>query len=1085
MKKLMLLFLLLLMIGMVLASSTTTKSRPVITFSYEEQVRIDTANLTDDSDNNYALIITPSSGMNRIYTFQPEDHLHNQEYTLAVKAADFVGNKVLTIYNFIVNAPYMWMIVTEPHMGISVFEVFNATIETENAAECSYGFTEAGLKPLEFDETGSFQQKLYNVNNATSPIHLTAGSERKLFLECIDTTGRVHLGSVVLGYDPSAPSIIVVAVPNPVIDIETHNTTLKVESNDKVVCTYKNEGVIRDFPGNKPNNASTYDYKHKVVLDYLGLIGEPPENVVYEIRCTNLAGLERGKNYTVRVEFTEQIGITMRSPGSYTKANPVIFQIETSVKATGGCQFTNDSNRAVWYDFESFSPNQRIFSQDMGNLPEEEYKYWVKCVSAYGPTEKPFKFQVDRTKPGKPSIDTEDPSCSLSRLVATFDADDNDGGSGIGFYNYTVMQGSDNVIGWRTTTSGGATVNTNLEENETYSWKVYAVDNAGNKGDVETKNTRVRNPDNFAGCDTEPPLLELILRTTNDSVLINVTCADDNSGCTNSYKYDLEESFDDCDPTTSKNYGTTLEVTQTAYFCYIGFDNAGNNASGLRHIILGGSCNNGIEDGNETDIDCGGVCEGCGENEYCDSNSDCESGACVSGECTTPVSLCSNGVKDGDETDIDCGGSCTACGINKSCEYDPDCITGYCHNGTICKEATCDDGVKNGGESDIDCGGPCPVCPNGKGCKYNTDCSSGFCDTDKICKNATDQPPPPGDGEGFNLPFWLLIIGLILFGGGLGYMIYSRYFKEESYTPQQRQQGMGPRTPGARIQRYSKPQNTVAMPRALSPQEQKEHADRLKLAREVARERAAKKKQRRTELMKAFDSGEKKNQSQTPATKPAPKETPTQAKKQLSKSAGKKTEENGGYINLDDLHKGATKKKERDLKKGDMEDDVFQRLKAISGKDSEGKKKSVSSTKKQLKEQGAPAQKTPKATGLKAPSKPTEPSTSTKGSATKPLDMPDQDIFKKLAAMSGESHDNVKKAVQKDKIKKDDMMSIFANVTEKKQLDMDVFKAILSTLVNQGKIEKKEVSDILLEFYDKKLLTEKELYSTMKELKLI
>ena len=70
------------------------------------------------------------------------------------------------------------------------------------------------------------------------------------------------------------------------------------------------------------------------------------------------------------------------------------------------------------------------------------------------------------------------------------------------------------------------------------------------------------------------------------------------------------------------------------------------------------TCYNGIRDGDETDIDCGGSCPPC---------------------------YCSNGIKDPGEEDIDCGGSCPPC--------------------------HCSDGIKDVDETGIDCGGSCPLCP--------------------------------------------------------------------------------------------------------------------------------------------------------------------------------------------------------------------------------------------------------------------------------------------------------------------------------------------------------------------------------------
>jgi len=73
------------------------------------------------------------------------------------------------------------------------------------------------------------------------------------------------------------------------------------------------------------------------------------------------------------------------------------------------------------------------------------------------------------------------------------------------------------------------------------------------------------------------------------------------------------------------------------------------------------TCNDGIQNQDETDIDCGGICL------------DCET--------------CSDNIRNQGETGEDCGGSCDAC-------------------------PTCFDGIRNQDETGIDCGGTsCPACP--------------------------------------------------------------------------------------------------------------------------------------------------------------------------------------------------------------------------------------------------------------------------------------------------------------------------------------------------------------------------------------
>ncbi len=71
------------------------------------------------------------------------------------------------------------------------------------------------------------------------------------------------------------------------------------------------------------------------------------------------------------------------------------------------------------------------------------------------------------------------------------------------------------------------------------------------------------------------------------------------------------------------------------------------------------TCEDGIQNGDEEGIDCGGSC--------------------------APCPTCEDGIQNGDEEGIDCGGGCTPC-------------------------PTCEDGIQNGDEDGIDCGGSCIPC---------------------------------------------------------------------------------------------------------------------------------------------------------------------------------------------------------------------------------------------------------------------------------------------------------------------------------------------------------------------------------------
>ena len=123
------------------------------------------------------------------------------------------------------------------------------------------------------------------------------------------------------------------------------------------------------------------------------------------------------------------------------------------------------------------------------------------------------------------------------------------------------------------------------------------------------------------------------------------------------------------------------------------------------------SCVDEDKNGNETDVDCGGPdCEACETGDRCRTNSDCRTGACnMTGEtgiCTSPS--CADGRKNGQETGVDCGGMCPGCEAGKSCAADRDCRTNRCDNGkcvaVITGGLTADDpGRWTGGESAVSC----------------------------------------------------------------------------------------------------------------------------------------------------------------------------------------------------------------------------------------------------------------------------------------------------------------------------------------------------------------------------------------------
>lgn len=171
------------------------------------------------------------------------------------------------------------------------------------------------------------------------------------------------------------------------------------------------------------------------------------------------------------------------------------------------------------------------------------------------------------------------------------------------------------------------------------------------------------------------------------------------------------------------------------------FSTSPNDMAMTTDMAVVNTCNDGKQDGVETDVDCGGngnCPTRCVDGGKCKVNGDCSNQNCISGICY-PSNPCTDGVKDLQETDVDCGGmTCAKCADGKDCSAASDCVDGVCDATMHCAAATCGDGVRNGTETDVDCGGTCPAkCASGKNCKVAADCMSTICNATGLCVAAT------------------------------------------------------------------------------------------------------------------------------------------------------------------------------------------------------------------------------------------------------------------------------------------------------------------------------------------------------------
>ena len=125
----------------------------------------------------------------------------------------------------------------------------------------------------------------------------------------------------------------------------------------------------------------------------------------------------------------------------------------------------------------------------------------------------------------------------------------------------------------------------------------------------------------------------------------------------------------------SRNSSTSFNTPNQTAKRY--FTNATNGAS-----CVAPTCNDGVKNQGETDVDCGGLACGatCAPARVCVADTDCGGlgASCAGGVCRN----CADGVLNGAETGLDCGGQCGAtCGGGQACNTGADCATSGCTGG--------------------------------------------------------------------------------------------------------------------------------------------------------------------------------------------------------------------------------------------------------------------------------------------------------------------------------------------------------------------------------------------------------------------
>lgn len=452
--------------------------------------------------------------------------------------------------------------------------------------------------------------------------------------------------------------------------------------------------------------------------------------------------------------------------------------------------------------------------------------------------------------------------------------------------------------------------------------------------------------------------------------------------------------------------------------------------------------NNNLEPGEQ----CDGGLQGIIKNDFielldCDSDVYCTSSCKI--DCLLGTNTCSNLVKDGDETSKDCGGSCPSCKNGDVCKLNSDCVSGLCSSG-ICMETPCSNGEKDNDETDIDCGGAsCSACSEGEACSTDDDCQSGKC-IEGVCAGSGEVT----EEEKSNLiGLILLIVGIVLFIAGLGYIIYETYFSKSK--PSSYSESLPNQT-------YVSQEPIVQDPKVLELQKQK-----------IAGKRQQQESQRKS-LLEGFDKEDTGDLKKIEEKASETKKSDDGSGEKSEKKADKETE----YVDLSEDSDNTSDKSSAS---------IFDKLKNL-GKPEDKKSKQTESEESESTNAGnkPPAQK-----DLVRSRKSKIIKVSKKSGTFKKLETITSDpISNQISEISGNSQSSVNKMLDHDSIPQDQINNMFSGL-DKQQIMSDSFKEIMAELVKKGKLDKDKVSAMLFEYIDNGIISKSDVAKIMTGLKLI
>jgi hypothetical protein len=609
-------------------------------------------------------------------------------------AESYSGNKASGLATFEINAePTLQISLSKPTYGVSPIHRFELEVKTDNTAECKYSL----------DTTNTFERlsQFSSTNSAshTKELTLVDTTFHLLYVQCRDNHYETLTSELFdLMVDTTAPTFMEFTGADPnLVATSPPFTTLKATTDDETICNYTST----------LDSGTFFGFDTKIFENYHTEEIYPPSHnalYTYTINCMNKAELVSSIPLTFNVSNNANLDIISLTKSSF---NTTTIDLRISTNLDTDCKYSTDKEDHIsaWFLLTretTLTRNAQVIVPGDG-----QHKYYVRCYDAREPGWIPsagfeITFTVDTTPPEMEYVNDsskeKNPGVTwrTDRLRVSWLGEDEE--SGISQYHYRLREygsSKDLVFNWTTETEEDEWI---YIDEDPYGDDLNLTD--GIKYQFEVK------PENTLGIIGNA--------MTSNGITIDVDSKPEH--CTNEKKDEGETDEDcggECDGCEYKESCKRESDCESDLYC--------NSSKKCDYP----GCNDNTKNGDETDEDCGGEdCSKCNKGDDCSEDSDCKSDYCSSAtkRCSAP-DKCSNGFLDPQETGVDCGGICSGCSEGNYCDIDDDCLSGLsCIEGR-CKSDSDGDGI-------LDKNDNCPSEPNIDQLDSNQDGEGDACDED-------------------------------------------------------------------------------------------------------------------------------------------------------------------------------------------------------------------------------------------------------------------------------------------------------------------------------------------------------------------